>query len=174
VGVIRVVGLGPGDPDLLTLGSLEALRRVGRAVLLLAPPELALFVQSEGVTLLNALVEDAGLFVRGSTDTIERFVEKAGTADLALGVLGNPLSDFPGLPILLRALEARGLACELVPGMPRATLSASVAMPLLRFGRDHGAAAPFVPVGSRANARVAGQVSHRRGVRSRGRDRDAS
>ncbi len=131
MGVIRVVGLGPGDPDLLTLGSLEALRRVGRMIPLLAPPELALFLESEGVALVRDLVDDQALFVRGSSETIERFVERVEDRDLALGVVGNPLSDFPGLPVLLRALEARRIACELVPGMPRATLSAALSMPLV-------------------------------------------
>ncbi len=46
-------------------------------------------------------------------------------------MLGNPLSDFLGLPMLLRALERRGIAAEIVPGMPRATLSASITMPLV-------------------------------------------
>jgi tetrapyrrole methylase family protein / MazG family protein len=128
---LRIIGLGPGDPDLLTLGSLEALRRVGRAVTLLAPPELALFLESEGVTILRDRIGNPSLFVRGSGDEIERFAEKLDDADLALGVLGNPLSDFPGLPMLLRALERRGLGCEIVPGMARATLAASLAMPLV-------------------------------------------
>jgi tetrapyrrole methylase family protein/MazG family protein len=131
MGLIRIVGLGPGDPDLVTLGSLEALRAVGRAVLVLAPPELVLFLESEGVTVIRGRISDPGLFVRGSGDEIEAFVGELDGADLAVGVLGNPLSDFPGLPLLLRSLERRGLACELVPGMPRATLSASIAMPLV-------------------------------------------
>ncbi|MGP6156110.1 MAG: nucleoside triphosphate pyrophosphohydrolase [Vulcanimicrobiaceae bacterium] len=131
MGLIRIVGLGPGDPDLVTLGSLEALRAVGRAVLLLAPPELVLFLESEGVTILRGRITDPGLFVRGSDDEIEAFVAGLDEADLAVGVLGNPLSDFPGLPLLLRSLERRGLPCELVPGMPRATLAASIAMPLV-------------------------------------------
>ncbi len=129
--LIRIVGLGPGDPDLVTLGSLEALRAVGRAVTLLAPPELALFLESEGVTLLRDRVADAALFVRGSSDAIDAFVATLDGADLAIGVLGNPLSDFPGLPLLLRALERVGTRTELVPGMPRATLSAAIAMPLV-------------------------------------------
>jgi tetrapyrrole methylase family protein/MazG family protein len=33
--------------------------------------------------------------------------------------------------MLLRALERRGIAAEIVPGMPRATLSASITMPLV-------------------------------------------
>jgi tetrapyrrole methylase family protein/MazG family protein len=130
-GVIRIVGLGPGDPDLLTLGSLEALRAVGRAVTLLAPPELSLFLESEGVVLLRDRVSDAALFVRGSSEAIDSFVASLDGRDLAVGVLGNPLSDFPGLPLLLRALEGAGSRTELVPGMPRATLSAAIAMPLV-------------------------------------------
>ncbi|HEY5350685.1 MAG TPA: nucleoside triphosphate pyrophosphohydrolase [Candidatus Lustribacter sp.] len=129
--MLRIVGLGPGDPDLLTLGSREALRAVGRAVTVLAPPDLVLFLESEGVAVLRGLVTDQGLFIRGSSEVIDGFVERLDGADLALGILGNPLSDFAGLPILLRALERRRIVAEIVPGMPRATLSASIAMPLV-------------------------------------------
>jgi tetrapyrrole methylase family protein/MazG family protein len=129
--MLRIVGLGPGDPDLLTLGSREALRAVGRAATVMAPPELSLFLESEGVTLLRGLITDQPLFLRGSVEVIDQFVDQLDHRDLALGVLGNPLSDLPGLPVLLRALERRRIAVELVPGMPRATLSASIAMPLV-------------------------------------------
>jgi tetrapyrrole methylase family protein/MazG family protein len=129
--VIRIVGLGPGDPDLLTLGSREALRAVGRAATVMAPPALALFLESDGIAIERALISDQGLFLRGSTEVIDAFVGAVDDRPLALGVLGNPLSDFPGLPILLRALERRGVGAEIVPGMPRATLSAAIAMPLV-------------------------------------------
>lgn len=129
--MLRIVGLGPGDPDLLTLGSREALRAVGRAATVLAPPDLVLFLESEGVAVVRGLITDQPLFVRGSTEVIDGFVERLDESDLALGILGNPLSDFAGLPILLRALERRRIATEIVPGMPRATLSAAIAMPLL-------------------------------------------
>lgn len=131
MNVIRIVGLGPGDPDLVTLGSLEALRAARRVVTLLAPPELTLFLESEGIVVLRNQIGDPALFVRGSTEEIGRFVDGLGDEQLGIGVLGNPLSDFPGLPILLRALERRGKPCEIVPGMPRATLSAAIAMPLV-------------------------------------------
>ncbi len=129
--LVRIVGLGPGDPDLLTLGSLEALRNIGRAVALLAPPDLLKYLASNGVEILRDRVDDAALLVRGSADELERFVARLDGADLALGVLGNPLSDFPGLPPLLRALESKGATTQIVPGMPRATLSASINMPLV-------------------------------------------
>ncbi|MFN2459933.1 MAG: nucleoside triphosphate pyrophosphohydrolase [Candidatus Velthaea sp.] len=129
--MLRIIGLGPGDPDLLTLGSRESLRAVGRAATVMAPPALALFLESDGVALARGLIDDQGLFLRGSTEVIDNFVARLDDGPLGLGVLGNPLSDFPGLPVLLRALDRRGVAAEIVPGMPRATLSASIAMPLV-------------------------------------------
>jgi tetrapyrrole methylase family protein/MazG family protein len=163
--LVRIVGLGPGDPQLLTLGSIEALRKIGRAVTLLAPPDLTKYLSGQGITIVRDLVDDPALFVRGGSEEIERFVERVvlrqaqddkrqaqddkrqdtaarhgelvepranGVAtDLGLGVLGNPLSDFPGLPPLLRALEKRSIRTEIVPGMPRATLSAAITMPLI-------------------------------------------
>jgi tetrapyrrole methylase family protein/MazG family protein len=130
--LVRIVGLGPGDPDLLTLGSLDALRSTARAVTLLAPPELTKYLVSNGVAIAADLVADPALFVRGSAEQLDAFMRRlGGNGDLAIGVLGNPLSDFPGLPPLLRALEAKGVATQIVPGMPKATLSASISMPLV-------------------------------------------
>ncbi|SRR5579883_1131603 len=132
--VVRIAGLGPGDPGLLTIGSLDALRAVGRAIVLLAPPDLTAYLERNGVEIVRGAIDDPALFVRGSAEQIERFVARLETlqdAELGLGVLGNPLSDFPGLPPLLRALEARGVAVRILPGVPRATLSAAIAMPLV-------------------------------------------
>ncbi len=133
--LVRIVGLGPGDPGLMTIGALDALRAVGSAVALLAPPELRAYLERNGVGVVRGMVDDPALFVRGGSEEIARFVKRIGELPgdgaLGLGVLGNPLSDFPGLPPLLRALEACAIATEIVPGMPRATLSAAIAMPLV-------------------------------------------
>jgi tetrapyrrole methylase family protein/MazG family protein len=129
--MLRIVGLGPGDPDLLTLGSRESLRAVGRAATVLAPPDLVLFLESEGVAMVRNLISDQPLFIRGSSEVIDGFVDRLDGGPIALGILGNPLSDFAGLPVLLRALERRGIGAEIVPGMPRATLSAAITMPLV-------------------------------------------
>ena len=129
--MIRIVGLGPGDPGLLTLGSREALRAVGRAATVLAPPELVRFLESDDVAIERSLIADQGLFLRGSTEVIDLFADRLDDRDLGLGVIGNPLSDFLGLPILLRALDRRKITAEIIPGMPRATLSASITMPLV-------------------------------------------
>jgi tetrapyrrole methylase family protein/MazG family protein len=131
--LVRVIGLGPGDPSLLTIGSLESLRALGRAIALLAPPDLSRYLSRNGVEIVSGMVDDPALFVRGGNDEIERFVERLSCqrADLGLGILGNPLSDFAGLPLLLRLLERTGISVEIVPGVPRSTLSAAITLPLV-------------------------------------------
>jgi tetrapyrrole methylase family protein/MazG family protein len=134
--LVRIVGLGPGDPNLLTLGSVEALRTAQHAVTLLAPPELNKHLQTHGVRIAHA-VEDAALIVRGSAEHVEGFASvtlrqaQGDNEAIGIGVLGNPLQDFPGLPLLLRALEARGARSEIVPGMPKSALAAAISMPLV-------------------------------------------
>jgi tetrapyrrole methylase family protein/MazG family protein len=132
--LVRIVGLGPGDPRCLTFGAVEALRATSRAAALLAPPDLVRALTDAGVHVTRDLVGDPAMLVRGGAEEIERFVRRVrGRRDesLGLGMLGNPLSDIPGLPPLLQALEAAGARTEIVPGMPNETLSASIAMPLV-------------------------------------------
>jgi tetrapyrrole methylase family protein / MazG family protein len=132
--LVRIAGLGPGDPSFLTIGAVDALRAIGRAATPLAPPDLSGYLARNGVELVRDLIDDPALFVRGATDEIDGFIarlEMREPRDLGLGILGNPLSDFPGLAQLLRALERAGVATEIVPGMPHATLSAAMALPLV-------------------------------------------
>jgi tetrapyrrole methylase family protein / MazG family protein len=128
----RIVGLGPGDPRLLTLGSLDALRET-RALLLLAPRELAIYLRENGVDVDETFARDDAAIVRGSSEAIADLCARLPELGdrVGIGVLGNPLSDFPGLPPLLRALDARHIQTAIVPGMPRATLAESIAMPLI-------------------------------------------
>jgi MazG family protein len=126
---IRIVGLGPGNPRLLSLGSLDTLKSCSRAILLLAPQELAAYLSDAGVRVADDEVDGAAI-VRGSGSAISELCDRLESG-VAIGVLGNPLSDFPGLPLLLRALDARRMRVEIVPGMPNATLSETIAMPLV-------------------------------------------
>ena len=132
--LVRIVGLGPGDPELVTLGSVEALRTAQRSVTLLAPPDLLKCLSERGVRITRDIEHDPALIVRGSAAHVAEFaaeIARDGGEVAAIGVLGNPLSDVPGLPLLLRELQSRGAQTEIVPGMPKSALAASIAMPLI-------------------------------------------
>ncbi len=127
---LAIVGLGPSDASLLTLGALRRLSAAPRVMLCCAPPALAEHLKSKGVSIESTPFDGGGL-LRGVPEAVEAAVDYAAEGDAALGIPGHPMIDFPGLPHLLRALDDRKILVELIPGMPRAALSAAAAAPLL-------------------------------------------
>lgn len=127
---LSIVGLGPSDATLLTLGSLERLERSPRTVVCTTPPALVEHLKSHGVKLEEPPF-DAAALLRGVGDAVDAAADYASSGDAALGVPGHPLLDFPGLPHLLRTLAERGIDVDIVPGVPRSALSAAAATPLL-------------------------------------------
>ena len=152
--LVQIVGLGPGDPGLLTLGAIEALRAVDAVVLLAVPSDLAAALQSHGIDGERIGGDRATLIVRGALDEVAAFAAGLEARDCAIGVLGNPLSDFDGLAPLLRALEARGAATRIVSGVPHATLSAAMNLPLVPLppGSSHHSSDDLVEIMARLRA----------------------
>ena len=132
MATLTIVGLGPSDASALTLSALERLEAADRVVLCNAPPALSDFLRTRGVKLAAAELDGTAL-LRGVPASVDAVAAFAAAGDAALGVPGHPMLDFPGLPHLLRALEGAGVGVELVPGMPRAALSAAAASPLLEL-----------------------------------------
>jgi nucleoside triphosphate diphosphatase len=127
---LTIVGLGPSDAQLLSLGAVDHLEKAQRVVTCGAPPALIDFLKSRGVPVAPAPF-DGGALLRGAPAAIDAAVQFAAEGDAALGVRGHPLLDFPGLPHLLRALEARKIDVAIIAGMPRSSLSAAASTPLL-------------------------------------------
>lgn len=127
---LTIVGIGPSDAAFLTLGALDHLERASRVVVCGAPTALTEHLKSRNVRIVPAPCE-AGTLLRGVDEAVEAMAAFAATGDASLGVPGHPLVDFPGLPHLLRALEARKVDVAIVPGVPRSALSAAVSAPLL-------------------------------------------
>jgi len=126
-----IVGVGPSDSSLLTLGALERLRGADRVVVSAAPPALVEFLASQGVRVQSAAF-DGGALMRGVQPAIDALSDLASAGgETALCVPGHPLIDFPGLPHLLRELAARDVDVAIVPGVPRSALSAAASAPLL-------------------------------------------
>jgi tetrapyrrole methylase family protein/MazG family protein len=127
---LAIVGLGPSDSSLLTLGALERLQKAPRTAVCAVPASVSDYLRSKNVNVVSTSFEGAAL-LRGIPEQIHAVVDFAREGDAALGVPGHPMLDFPGLPHLLRALEAAKIDVELVPGVPRASLQAATAAPLV-------------------------------------------
>ncbi|MDQ6767521.1 MAG: nucleoside triphosphate pyrophosphohydrolase [Candidatus Eremiobacteraeota bacterium] len=127
---LSIVGLGPSDAGLLTVGALERLRASPKVFTINAAPATLQYLRYAGIEVVSAPF-DAGALLRGVNSAVDAAASLFAQGDSALGVPGHPLLDFPGLPHLLHALSARGIAVSIVPGVPRAALSAAAMSPLL-------------------------------------------
>ncbi len=128
--VLSIVGLGPSDAALLTVGALERLRSAPKVVTCNAAPATVQYLRDAGID-AQAAPFDASALLRGVEGAVDDAVSLFAQGDCALGVPGHPLLDFPGLPNLLRALGAAGIATSIVPGVPRLALSAAAMSPLV-------------------------------------------
>jgi tetrapyrrole methylase family protein / MazG family protein len=127
---LSIVGLGPSDARLLTVGALECLRASPTVLTCNAAPATLQYLRDAGIK-ADPAPFDAGALLRGVDSAVESAAALFALGDAALGVPGHPLLDFPGLPNLLHAAAARGIEVNIVPGVPRSALSAAAQSPLL-------------------------------------------
>jgi nucleoside triphosphate diphosphatase len=127
---LSIVGLGPSDAQLLTIGALERLRASERVFTCDAAPATVQYLRDAGIDVQPAPL-DAGALLRGVESAVAAAVALAAFGDAALGVPGHPLLDFPGLPNLLHALAEASVRVTIVPGVPRSALSAAAAATLV-------------------------------------------
>lgn len=127
---LSIVGLGPSDARLLTIGALEALRAAPKVLACNAAPATVEYLRANGIS-VEPVPFDGGALLRGVSAAVNDAVEIFSHGDAALAIPGHPLLDFPGLPHLLHALSARGIAVNVIPGVPRSALSAAAMTPLV-------------------------------------------
>jgi MazG family protein len=127
---LSIVGLGPSDAALLTVGAIDALRSAQRVFTSNAAPSTLQYLRDQGID-ARTIPVDSGALLRGVDSATEDAASLFAQGDAALGVPGHPLLDFPGLPHLLHALSAHGISVTIVPGVPRSALSAAAMSPLV-------------------------------------------
>jgi MazG family protein len=115
---------------LLTIGALERLRSAPVVYTCNAAPATLTYLRDAGVE-ARPVPFDASALLRGVHSAVDAAVDLFKAGDAALGVPGHPLLDVPGLPNLLHALAAAGVGVSIVPGVPRAALSAAAMSPLV-------------------------------------------
>jgi tetrapyrrole methylase family protein / MazG family protein len=116
---VTVVGLGPGDPDLLTRRALERVRAMGEVYLRTREhPALAGIPAETRVESFDGLYENADDFETVYSGIVERLIELARRpSGVVYAVPGDPSVGEATVPALREAARAAGLPFEIVPGI---------------------------------------------------------
>ena len=118
---ITIVGLGPGNPDDLTLGALKALKR-GKTILRTQMHGVVPFLQEEGIpfSTLDDLYESSDTFEEAYSAMVERIVDKARAAgEVVLGVPGHPMVGERLVLELISSLDRDEFELSIIPGVGR-------------------------------------------------------
>ncbi|MGD9635246.1 MAG: uroporphyrinogen-III C-methyltransferase [Pirellulales bacterium] len=150
-GKVYLVGAGPGDPGLLTLRGAECLREA----------DVVLYDYLAGPELLYSTRADAELVCLGrhghgrlmpQSEINERMVREARAGKRVVRLKGGDPAIFARLAEELSALEAAGVAYEIVPGVTAAQAASSHAgIPLTN--RDDASCVAFVAGQERGDKR---------------------
>ena len=123
-GAIQVIGLGPGDISLLTLGALERLQAAGRIFLrtLVHPTVEGLRARlgpDRHLDSFDERYERAASFEALYEEIVEVLLAAAAAAEgpIAYAVPGHPLVGERSVRLLLERAPARGVAVEIVHGL---------------------------------------------------------
>lgn len=123
---ITVVPLGPGSPDLLTLGALKHLKKAGRVLLRTARHGAVALLNAEGVAYdsLDSLYQDSADFDAFAEAAVAAVLAAARRAAVAYAV-ADPAGD-----ATVRLLKERaGASLRVLPGVPHAAPLLSGALP---------------------------------------------
>ncbi|NLI60351.1 MAG: nucleoside triphosphate pyrophosphohydrolase [Clostridiales bacterium] len=118
---IKVVGLGPGRADDLTLRAIKALKQ-GNVILRTQSHGVVSFLEEEGIPYisLDDLYEISQTFQEAYLAMVERILEEAQSQNIVLGVPGHPMIGERLVLELLSKADDGEFDIEIIPGISRA------------------------------------------------------
>ncbi|KAF0195623.1 MAG: MazG family protein [Bacillota bacterium] len=118
--MIHVVGLGPGDPGLLTLSAWEALCQAEHIVLRTGSHGAAAYLQNKGIdfTTYDCLYESKGSFSEVYEAIVVDLLQRAGSGSrLVYAVPGHPLVAERTVELLIAEAKKSDITVDIIPGM---------------------------------------------------------
>ncbi|MFZ5650585.1 MAG: nucleoside triphosphate pyrophosphohydrolase [Bacillota bacterium] len=119
MGVITIAGLGPGDPGLVSLAALEALRGSGRTWLRTEVHPVVGWLKEKGISFgsFDYIYRDAKDFQEVYRRIAGEILSLAGDGDVLYAVPGHPLVAEESVELILEGAAGRGVEVRIIPGM---------------------------------------------------------
>lgn len=119
--MIKIVGLGPGSPDALTIGAIELLRKSKHIYLRTAKHPTVEYIKDLGINFktYDELYEKYEKFDEVYNSIAEDLINKSidYKEDIVYAVPGHPLVAEKSVNILNKLCEARGIDSEILPAV---------------------------------------------------------
>ena len=118
--MIHIVGLGPGDPGLLTLSAWEALCQAEHVVLRTSSHKVAAYLRDKGIayTTYDDLYEAKGSFGEVYDAIVVDLIQRASSSSrLVYAVPGHPLVAERTVESLIAEADKHNIDVEIIPGM---------------------------------------------------------
>ncbi|MDP3487328.1 MAG: nucleoside triphosphate pyrophosphohydrolase [Bacillota bacterium] len=118
--MIHVVGLGPGNPGLLTLSAWETICQAEHVVLRTGSHRTAVYLQEKGIqfTTYDCLYESKGSFSEVYEAIVVDLLQRASSVSrLVYAVPGHPLVAERTVELLIAEAEKYHIAIDIIPGM---------------------------------------------------------
>ena len=133
-----LIGIGPGNPDLLTLKALETAKKCDFRFL----EGYTAILTKDNEMKINNLIGAWEKLMRPDIENPEQLLKLARSHNVALLIVGDPLQATTHIDLQLRC-EEEGILCSIVPGISVTTLIGITGLQNYRFGRQTTLVYPF-------------------------------
>ena len=126
-----LIGLGPGNPDLLTLGAVEAIKKCKHVFI----EGYTAHLQNNDLKEIQDTFGKWEILMRGAIEKPEELLKLASKESVGLVVIGDVLQATTHIDLILRC-EKLEIPTHIVPGISITTLIGEVGLQAYRFGRQ--------------------------------------
>lgn len=118
-GEIVLVGLGPGNPQHISLGAWQAIKNAGKLLLRTARHPAVELLEQEGITYtsFDACYEKGASFEEVYSQIAQAVLDEAARGPVVFAVPGHPLVGETAVEKIMTAAGKQGIPCRVVPSM---------------------------------------------------------
>ena len=126
-----LIGLGPGNPDLLTVGAVDAIKKCKHVFI----EGYTAHLQNQDFNRIQKSFGKCEILMRSAIEKPDKLLKLSSKEAVALVVIGDVLQATTHIDLILRC-EKLNIPTHIIPGISITTLIGEVGLQAYRFGRQ--------------------------------------